>query len=263
MEIIPLKLTATNCFLLKMGGQYILIDTGYEIDWQLFCKRLQEAGVRFSQISHIILTHHHDDHCALLNYIIKESNNIRVVMEAAAKDLLTKGTNDITHVYHFVNKRVRLLWLFQLKRIGLMLTAKKNIPKNSNLKFPPYWVREKDILITGDTRLKEIGIDLNGRIIKTPGHSIDSISVLLDDGDCFMGDSAANFLQFAGTKYCVIGISDLDEYYRSWQKVIAGGAKRIFPAHGKPFPAQKLRENIGKNKKQNMVMTWPGTTKEE
>ncbi|HBF38776.1 MAG TPA: MBL fold metallo-hydrolase, partial [Firmicutes bacterium] len=39
----------------------------------LFSRRLQEAGISFSQISHIILTHHHDDHAGLLNYIIKEN----------------------------------------------------------------------------------------------------------------------------------------------------------------------------------------------
>jgi hydroxyacylglutathione hydrolase len=257
METISLKLTATNCYLLKTGDNWILIDTGYEVDWDLLCKRLQEASVEFSQISHIILTHHHDDHCALLNYLIKENNNIRVVMEALAKDLLTKGENDNTHPYHFINKRIKILWSFQFKRFLLILATKKYIAKKDNLKFPPYLVRERDILITGDTRLKEIGIDLNGVILMTPGHTIDSISVLLDDGDGFVGDAAANMLQFAGTKYCVIGVSDLDEYYRSWQKFMAGGAKRIFPAHGKAFPVEKLRANIGKNKKQNMVMICP------
>ncbi|MBP2656254.1 MAG: hypothetical protein H6Q73_3823 [Firmicutes bacterium] len=80
------------------------------------------------------------------------------------------------------------------------------------------------------------------------------ITILFDDGDALVGDAAANMLQFAGTKYCVIGLNDLDEYYRSWQKVIACNAQRIFPAHGNPFSVEKLRENIGKNKKQNIVM---------
>jgi hydroxyacylglutathione hydrolase len=257
MEIIPLKLTATTCYLIKTGGGYILIDTGYEVDWQLFCRRLQEAGVGFSQISHIILTHHHDDHCALLNSIIKENDEIRVVMETTAKDLLSRGENDNTHAYHFINKRIKILWSFQVKRYLLMLATRKYIAKKANLKFLPYRVRQNDILIMEDIGLKEIGIDLSGKIIKTPGHTIDSISILFDDGSCFVGDAAANLLQFFGTRYCVIGISNLEEYYRSWQKIMAGGAKRIFPAHGKAFPVEKLRTNIGKNKKQNMVMICP------
>jgi hydroxyacylglutathione hydrolase len=263
MEIIPLKLSLVNCYLVSTGGRYNLIDTGYEVDWALFCKKLSEAGVNFSQISHIILTHHHDDHCGLLNFIIKENPQIRVVMSVLAKDLLSKGENDNTHGYHFIKKRIRILWLFQLKRLGLMLITKKYISPKSNLKFPPYYVCENDILITGDTSLKAIGIDLNGLLLKTPGHTIDSVSVLLDDGDCFVGDAAANMLQFAGTKYCVIGITNLDEYYRSWQKILDGGAEHIFPGHGKSFPAQKLKQNLGKNKKRNMVMICPGDAEGE
>ena len=61
-------------------------------------------------------------------------------------------------------------------------------------------------------------------------------------------------LQFAGTKYCVIALGDIDEYYASWRKIIAENAQRIFPSHGKPFGVDKLTDNMGKNKKENMVM---------
>jgi hydroxyacylglutathione hydrolase len=252
MNIISLKLSVTNCFLIQTGERYILIDTGYEADWDLFSRRLQEAGISFSQISHIILTHHHDDHAGLLNYIIKENPDIRIVMSHFAKELLEKGENDNTHPKGCINRRIKAL--LHLKRFIIMFTLKKHIDKKSNLKFPLYFVRQNDILISGETRLKDIGIDLDGTIIETLGHTVDSITIMLDCGNALVGDAAANMLQFAGTKYCVIGLSDLDEYYRSWQKILDGGAKRIFPAHGKPFPASKLTENIGKNKKQNMVM---------
>lgn len=247
MEMIELKLSVTNCFLVKTSNKYILIDTGYEYDWELFCKRLEEARVNLSKISHIILTHHHDDHCGLLNRILKENDGIQTVMSYLAKDLLLKGENDRTHGGGLLNKRIKLL--LSLKRFYLSIVLRKSADKKSNLRFPPYKVRENDILITRETKLKEIGIELNGRIIETPGHTIDSISVLFDDGDCIVGDAAANFLQFAGTKYCVIFICDIDEYYKSWRKIISENAKRIFPAHGKPFAVEELKKNIGRNKK--------------
>ncbi|MCB2341495.1 MBL fold metallo-hydrolase [Clostridium estertheticum] len=206
MEIIQLKLSLTNCFLIRTDNKYVLIDTGYEYDWDLFCKRLKSVGVRLSDISHIILTHHHDDHCGLLNKLLKENNNIQIIMSYLAKDLLLKGEN------------------------------------------------ENDILVEEEIRIKDIGINLNGKILKTPGHTIDSISVLFDDGDCIVGDAAANMLQFAGTKYCVIFICNIDEYYESWRKIICGNSQRVFPAHGKPFSVEKLKINIGKNQKKNMVM---------
>ncbi|MBW9144683.1 MBL fold metallo-hydrolase [Clostridium sp. CM027] len=141
MEIIQLKLSVTNCFLIKTENKYILIDTGYEYDWDLFCKRLKSVGVRLSDISHIILTHHHDDHCGLLNRILKENSSVQVVMSYLAKDLLLK--------------------LF---------------------------------------------------------------------------------------------ICNIDEYYESWRKIISENCQRIFPAHGNPFSVEKLKINIGKNQKKDMVM---------
>jgi glyoxylase-like metal-dependent hydrolase (beta-lactamase superfamily II) len=133
------------------------------------------------------------------------------------------------------------------------MILKKKIDKSKNLKFRPYEKRECDIIIKGQTRLADIGIPLDGKIIETPGHTVDSISILFDDGDCLIGDSAANMLKFAGTKNCVIFICDMDTYYKSWEKVISLGAVRIFPAHGKPFSVNKLKENLWKNKAQNIV----------
>jgi len=254
MKLISLKLSVTNCFLIKNQTKYILVDTGYEYEWELFCERLKTAGVSISEISHIILTHHHDDHTGLLNKILAENNDIKVVMSYLAKDLLLKGENDQSHGGGLINKRIKLILSSPLKQIKIMITLKKFIDKKRNLKFPPYKARDKDIIITKESRLKEIGIQLDGTILETPGHSIDSISILFDDGDCIVGDAAANFLQFAGTKYCVIYICDIDEYYKSWDKIISKNAKQIFPAHGKQFIVEKLKENIGKYKKKDMVM---------
>lgn len=247
MNIIPIELSVTNCYLISCGSQYILIDTGYEVDWNLFCKQLKKAKIDFSQISHIILTHHDDDHSGLLNYMVGQNNAVKIVMSYLAKDLLATGEDDRSHGKKLINKRLELLWAFSLKRLKIMFATKKYISKESNGKFPPYYVRTTDILITDTTRLKDIGIDLDGTIIHTPGHTIDSISILFDDGDALVGDSAANMLQFAGTNYCVIALEDFNQYYQSWQKIIDYKAQRIFPAHGKAFSIEKLKANIGKN----------------
>jgi hydroxyacylglutathione hydrolase len=251
VNIIPIKLSVTTCYLIKKENQYILIDTGYEEDWDLFLMGLKNAEVEILQISHIILTHHHDDHCGLLHNILQENGSIRVVMSRLCKDLILKGKNDQTHGGGLLNRRVA--FLIHRKQFYLSIILKKKVDKANNLKFRPYQIRNCDILVDEEPRLRDIGIPLDGRIIQTPGHTVDSISVLLDDGDCFIGDAAAHMLPFAGTKYCVIFICDMDEYYRSWEKVIAAGARQIFPAHGKPFDIEKLKSNIGKNKTVNLV----------
>ncbi|MCE1252431.1 MAG: MBL fold metallo-hydrolase [Anaerolineae bacterium] len=248
-----IKLSVTNCYLIKNGAdKYILIDTGYADEWELFNERLNEQGLKPADISHIILTHHHDDHCGLLNRLTALNPAMRVVMSAKARELLLLGKNDRSQGGGLINRRVSLV--LNLKQFYISWVLKKKIDKKDNLTFPLYHVRPNDIVLEGETRLENIGIDLPGEIIETPGHCADSISILFDDGDCFVGDAAANFLQFTGTKYCVIFVTDLDSYYRSWQKIISKQSRLIYPAHGKVFPVGRLQENLFKNKTENMVL---------
>lgn len=235
--IIPLKLTVTNCFLVKTGDHYVLVDTGYADEWDLFRRRLNEKRVGLSHISHIILTHHHNDHCGLLHNILQENDSIPVVMSHRCKDLILKGENDLTHGGGFLNRRCALI--FRLRGMGI--------------EFPPYRLRNCDILVTGDTGLREIGIPLDGKIIETPGHTVDSISILFDDGDCLIGDAAGHFPRFMGTNYCVIFNYDMSVCYQSREKVIAAGARQILPAHGIPFVVDKLKANLGKNEAKKLV----------
>ena len=178
-------------------------------------------------------------------------------MSHLCKDLTLKGENDRTHGGGFLNRRVALL--LRLRRLYISLLLKKVIEKGKLFTFfPPYRVRDCDIVVAGDTGLREIGIPLDGTIIETPGHTVDSVSILFDDGDCLIGDAASNFLQFVGTKYCVVFITDMDAYYKSWEKVIAVGVRRIFPAHGVAFAEDKLKANLWKNKAENIIPYPPG-----
>jgi glyoxylase-like metal-dependent hydrolase (beta-lactamase superfamily II) len=173
-------------------------------------------------------------------------------MSYLCKDLILKGENDRTHGGGLLNRRVA--FLIHRKQLYTSIMLRKKVDKAKNLKFRPYEFRSCDILVNDETRLRDIGIPLDGKFIETPGHTVDSISILFDDGDCLIGDSAAAMLKFAGTKNCVIFICDMNEYYKSWEKVISAGAHRIFPAHGKPFPVSKLKKNLWKNKTKNLVM---------
>jgi len=99
---------------------------------------------------------------------------------------------------------------------------------------------DRDIIIEGDNDefLKGIGID--GVILHTPGHTRDSISVLLSDGSAFVGDAAMNFLRWTGVGHRPIYIEDIDIVYESWRKLRERGARVIYPSHGNCFSAAKL-----------------------
>ena len=243
MDIQTLKLKVTNCYLVQAGEKYILVDTGYEYEWGLFCQKLAQTGVGLDEIGYLLLTHHHDDHAGLLNLLVEENPSLTVILSRYGKTLLATGKHFHTSGAGYVNKR-----------IGFLLSLKGRLDKKWIHRFPPYTVRESDYLIEGDTYFKALGIDLPGKILETPGHSLDHISVLFDDGDCLAGDAAANLLQWAGAKYCVISVDDLEQYYASWQKLISKGTKHIFPSHGKPFNVGSLRQNLGRHKKENMVL---------
>lgn len=249
--MISLKLSVTTCYLVRAGNGYILVDTRYEEDWNLFQTRLKEAGIELLQITHILLTHHHDDHCGLLHHILGENGSIKIVMSEKCAELIQKGENGQTHGGGLLNKRVA--FLIKHKQAYVSLILHKKVDKSKNLKFQPYQAREQDIVFSGEPELRNLGIPLDGKILETPGHTVDSVSVLFPDGDCLVGDAAAHMLPFAGTRYCVIFICNIDEYYKSWEKLTHAGAKRIYPAHGNPFPAEKLIQNMWKNKKKNLV----------
>jgi glyoxylase-like metal-dependent hydrolase (beta-lactamase superfamily II) len=252
MRLIPLKLSVTTCYLIQTEDKYLLIDTGYREDWALFCRRLKEVGVSPDQIGYLLLTHHHDDHCGLLPDILRENGAVRVVMSDACAALIRRGQNDLTHGGGLLNRRVA--FLVRRKQAYVSLILHQKIDKSQNLKFTPYEARPNDIVFTEEPTLRALGIPLDGRILATPGHTVDSVSVLFPDGDCAVGDAVAHMLAFAGTRYCVIFICDMAEYYRSWEKLIRSGAKRILPAHGAPFPVDRLTKNLWKNKAENRVL---------
>ena len=159
-------------------------------------------------------------------------------MSDKAEPILRSGLHAVAGKGGYVTRRMRFL-------AGL----KAAFDKGWTHSFPPYVRRASDIAITGPARLADLGLGLGGAILPTPGHTVDSISLVTDDGDCYCGDAAANFFRFAGTKKCVIYVGDIEEYYRSWDRLLEAGARTMFPAHGKPFPAAELRRLRGRIKR--------------
>lgn len=236
------KLSKGYCFLLGTKDGYMLIDTGYDYDDKLFETEMKRNSVSYQDIAYIFLTHHHDDHSGLVKFIIEKNLKVKVIMNRQCAELIKTGENDKTRGGGFVNRRI-----YYLSKVHKLLHPEWS------LTFPPYTARVCDIVYESYNNdvLQKIGVP--GRVIYTPGHTIDSVCILMDDGRLFAGDAAANYLNFAGTKYSPLFITDTEEYYKSWEKIIALGAKMIYPTHGKPFSVNKLKENIWKVKSENLV----------
>lgn len=77
--------------------------------------------------------------------------------------------------------------------------------------------------------LSEIGIP--GEIIHTPGHSPDSVSLLLDNGSVFTGDL---------TRPEFIGLEDPAVVHASWRLLKDSGAEQVYPGHGPSWLIEKV-----------------------
>ncbi len=232
--VIGLPLSMSSVYLLACPSGYLQIDTGYGRDYPGYRRRLAQAGIGLDEIKFLLLTHHHDDHAGFLNDLTRDAD-VTIIAHAEAAALLQSGANDTTRGGGYVNRLVKLI-----------ASVKMRLDPQWTLTFAPFTLREKDIRLPGDDNqvLRRLGIP--GQILYTPGHCIDHLAVVLDTGETFCGDAAANFILWAGTQYCTVFMTDMETAYRSWQKMLAAGALVIYPAHGRPFSADKLRQNMGR-----------------
>lgn len=96
-----------------------------------------------------------------------------------------------------------------------------------------------------DVELGDEGLDLapygvTGRVVHTPGHSPGSVSVLLASGEALVGDLAMN-----GPPMCLkpsygVFAHQPELVSASWRRLLDLGARTVYPAHGRPFPATAL-----------------------
>lgn len=219
-----LKLGWTRCYLLKCKGGYLLIDTDYPVYYRRFKRKLANLGIVISDIKYLLLTHHHDDHAGFGAELVR-SIGCRVI--AHRKALLPLKQGKAKGTYKPVNRRSQIALTFYTLF-------------HQEYNFPPLTLTPRDIVIEGDndSLLKGIGVD--GVILHTPGHSSDSISVVLSDGSAVVGDAAMNFLRWTGMGHRPIIIQNITTMYESWRKLRERGARVIYPSHGRPFSATKL-----------------------
>lgn len=238
---IILPLGISNVYLIPCVGGYIQIDTGYETNYNGYKNLLMMADVKLNEIRYLFLTHHHDDHAGFLNELTSEAD-LTIIAHTKAKSLLETGMNDKTSGGGYINGIIKVL-------AGI----KMRFDPRWTLTFPPFSLRETDILISADDDqlLRKIGVE--GRILTTPGHCADHIAIVLDNGDTFCGDAASSFLLPFGTRYATLFMTNMEDAYRSWQKMMDARAKTIYPSHGKPFSMEKLKDNMGRFKTEDLI----------
>jgi ribonuclease/clavin/mitogillin len=187
ITIVNVGYLSTNYWVVSAGRSRLLVDMGYPGTMGTMRARLNQMNIPLKELQYALATHYHIDHAGL------------------AQELKLKG--------------VGLLVLeTQVAAIPLM----KQFTKPQD-----YYV---DILLDGNVTisfpesrafLAQIGIP--GEILPTPGHSDDSVSLLLDDGSVFTGDLTPLDLAWGEAAGVVV---------ISWHLLEEKGAKRVYPGHG-------------------------------
>ncbi len=193
-----------------------------------FKQELASTGIKLNQIKYIFLTHHHHDHSALVQEL-RDLTNAKLIIHRKQVDFITKGVTD----FKKLKQHNWLLWLID-----------KLLRPFIKYNYKPVKIEQSDIIInsdTDDTKLREIGI--SGRIISTPGHSKDSISILLDSGVAYVGDLAMNIMGLISKVPLPIEAENYQQVIDSMRKLIDLGAIEFYPSHG-GLVSKKMIENV-------------------
>jgi glyoxylase-like metal-dependent hydrolase (beta-lactamase superfamily II) len=213
-------------YLLRTSVGYILIDTGFPNSLSAFLKSMTAYKIAVTDIKYIFVTHAHVDHVGLLGQLFAQVPSVKVVGVEETFKRIQAGATPI------VPGRRALGWP------GRVIKALRGKGKKPS-RFPAVTIpADQKIVFDGRRQvLREIGIPAD--IVLLPGHTADSIGLLLDDGRLFCGDAAMNGLPGEGRHS--IAAENVHEYHHSWDVMIGSGAKWIYPAHGPRFPVGDLK----------------------
>lgn len=222
------KVSFTNCFLLRCKGGYLMIDTGFPGEYYSFLKKLAKININVFDIKYLLLTHSHNDHSGFAAEIVGNTE-AKIIAHKKGVSILENGVMLMNNGKY-------------LNSCTKFITGVHSKLSSRSLNFPSVRFTKNDYIINGDDfeLLKKIGID--GKILYTPGHTDDSISVLLSDDSAIVGDVAMNpfYLKICSNRYRPMWLQDIEKVYESWEKLIKHGAKTIYPSHGTPFNVEKL-----------------------
>jgi glyoxylase-like metal-dependent hydrolase (beta-lactamase superfamily II) len=220
VRIHPVQLGFDRAYIIQAAGGTIMIDGGMPKQTGTLLKALKRLSIRPGDIRLIVLTHGHWDHIGSAGQI-KKLTGAPVALHALEKDMLEKSTISLPPG---VTPWGRLF-------VAIMSTFMPFVHIDAT--------RVDIVLDEGEFSLAPYGIP--GRIIYSPGHSRGSVSVLLDSGDAFVGDLAMNKFPLCLSPGLPILAEDMEKVKESWNMLLDKGAKTIYPAHGKPFTANIIR----------------------
>ncbi|MDQ3704561.1 MAG: MBL fold metallo-hydrolase [Chloroflexota bacterium] len=187
MNIVNVGYDSTNYYVIADTLPRLLVDVGWPGTLPKLRHACERMGVSLPEVKHLLVTHYHPDHAGLVQELKRTGTKLIVA--------------DI-----------------QVAAIPLLRTYMK--PQHNYVDIDP---SGNIVLVLEESRAFLASVGIRGEIISTPGHSDDSITLVLDDGAAFTGDPTP-----------LMAAPDNEESVirESWEKIRALGAKTIYPGHG-------------------------------
>lgn len=199
ITIVNVGYRSTNYWVISEGRSRLLVDLGWPGTMGTMRANLNRMGVPLNEIKYGLATHYHIDHAGLAQEL-KQAGVPLLVLEAqvTAIPLLKSWTKPAD----------RYVDIATHDNVTISFTESRTV-------------------------LGRIGIV--GEILHTPGHSDDSVSLLLEDGSVFTGDL---------TPPTLIGEDEAGAVAAaSWRLLRERGATRIYPGHGPAVPMKPERKD--------------------
>jgi endoribonuclease LACTB2 len=188
--IVNVGYRSTNFWVVSAGHNRLLVDLGWPGLARTLFANLERMDVPLKEIRYGLATHYHIDHAG------------------AAQDLKLKGVP-------------LLVMEEQVAAIPLM----KRFTKPTD-NYTEITTHDNVVISTAESREFLARIGIAGEILHTPGHSDDSVSLVLDIGCAFTGDL---------TMESMVAQEDPAVVARSWQLLRDRGVTTIYGGHGRPY----------------------------
>ena len=188
--VTKLKYGNTNTYFIRGAKGSVLLDTDYAGTLQMFYKEIKKNGISLKDITYILATHYHPDHMGLVGELVSMGVKF-LVMDTQVTNL--HFSDDIFSR----DKTLRFL---------------HSVPED-----------KAEVVACKDSRAFLAALGIDGEIVSTPSHSEDSITLVLDSGDCFVGDLEP--MEFMD------GYEENKALQSDWEKVMSFSPRVIYYGH--------------------------------